>query len=135
MTFGAFDAGELSLDQVAPIAAKAPCWADAELCEFAKVATVTQLRRVMRSYDFAPDPVPEDDQRAVPDPPAEHLSLSHLDDGRWQLRGELDADHGASWCGIARSQTLFPTLRRKVSKVDRWWIATDHWTDHRGRAS
>ena len=53
VTFAAFDAGELSLDQVVPIATRAPRWADAELCEFAKLATVTQLRRVLRSYDFA----------------------------------------------------------------------------------
>ncbi len=56
VTFAAFDAGELSLDQVVPIATRAPRWADAELCEFAKLATVTQLRRVLRSYDFPPDP-------------------------------------------------------------------------------
>ena len=64
VTFAAFDAGQLSLDQVAPIVAKAPGWADAELCEFATLATVTQLRRVMRSFDFAPDPVPDDDPGA-----------------------------------------------------------------------
>src|SRR5688500_13830780 len=61
VTFRAFDAGELSLDQVAPIATKAPRWADGELCEFAKLATVTQLRRVLRSYDFPPDPTTNDD--------------------------------------------------------------------------
>ncbi|HEX4980274.1 MAG TPA: DUF222 domain-containing protein, partial [Ilumatobacteraceae bacterium] len=43
VTFEALDAGELSFDQVAPIAAKAPRWADAEVCEFARLATVTQL--------------------------------------------------------------------------------------------
>ncbi|HWM20859.1 MAG TPA: DUF222 domain-containing protein [Ilumatobacteraceae bacterium] len=37
VTFAAFEAGELSLDQVVPIAARAPRWADAELCEFAKL--------------------------------------------------------------------------------------------------
>ncbi len=62
VTFAAFDAGELSLDQVVPIATRAPRWADAELCEFAKLATVTQLRRVLRSYDFPPDPTTDDDQ-------------------------------------------------------------------------
>ena len=64
VTFAAFDAGELSLDQVVPIATRAPRWADAELCEFAKLATVTQLRRVLRSYDFPPDPTTDDDQPA-----------------------------------------------------------------------
>ena len=68
-----------------------------ELCEFAKLATVTQLRRVLRSYDFPPDPSPDaDDQpsRRLCEP-VELLSLWHGDDGRWELRGELDADHGA----------------------------------------
>ena len=96
VTFAAFDAGELSLDQVVPIATRAPRWADGELCEFAKLATVTQLRRVLRSYDFPPDPTTDDDdQPAGGWEPVELLSLWHGDDGRWELRGELDADHGA----------------------------------------
>ena len=96
MTFAAFDAGELSLDQVVPIATRAPRWADGELCEFAKLATVTQLRRVLRSYDFPPDPTDDDDAaRPAVVEPVELLSLWHGDDGRWELRGELDADHGA----------------------------------------
>ena len=101
VTFAAFDAGELSFDQVTPIAASAPRWADRELCEFAKLATVTQLRRVVRSYDFPPDPDTADDHADIErqcetvEPPVEFVSLSHLDDGRWELRGALDADHGA----------------------------------------
>ena len=96
VTFAAFDAGELSLDQVVPIATRAPRWADAELCGFAKLATVTQLRRVLRSYDFPPDPTADgDDQPAERSEPVELLSLWHGDGGRWELRGELDADHGA----------------------------------------
>ena len=96
VTFAAFDAGELSLDQVVSIATRAPRWADAELCEFAKLATVTQLRRVLRSYDFPPDPTDDGDQPGGGRrDPVELLSLWHGDDGRWELRGELDADHGA----------------------------------------
>jgi hypothetical protein len=122
VTFAAFDAGELSLDQVAPIAAKAPGWADAELCEFAKLATVTQLRRVMRSYDFEPDPVRDKDEDGggVAEPPGEGLSLSHLDDGRWQLRGEFDADHGAVLDAALREahDAVFQRDGVKASKVD-----------------
>ncbi len=95
MTFAAFDAGELSLDQVVPIATRAPRWADGELCEFAKLATVTQLRRVLRSYDFPPDPTTKTTAGEPLGEPVESLSLWHRDDGRWELRGELDADHGA----------------------------------------
>ncbi len=37
-----------------------------------------------------------DDQPGAPVvEPVELLSLWHGDDGRWELRGELDADHGA----------------------------------------
>jgi hypothetical protein len=121
VTFAAFDAGELALDQVAPIAAKAPRWADAELCEFAKVATVTQLRRVMRSYEFEPDPTGEQpESQATVEPPGEFVSLSHLDDGRWQLRGELDADHGAILDAALREahDALFQRDGVRVSRVD-----------------
>ncbi len=129
VTFAAFDAGQLSLDQVTPIVAKAPGWADAELCEFATLATVTQLRRVMRSFDFAPDPVPDDDPgadiggvarpRGVVDP-VESVSLWHLDDGRWELRGELDADHGAVLDAALKEaqDALFQRDGVAVSKVD-----------------
>jgi hypothetical protein len=96
VTYAAFDAGELSLDQVVSIATRAPRWADAELCEFAKLATVTQLRRVLRSYDFPPDPTDGDQPGGGRREPVELLSLWHGDDGRWELRGELDADHGAN---------------------------------------
>jgi hypothetical protein len=96
VTFAAFDAGELSLDQVAPICAKAPGYADAELCEFAKVATVTQLQRVLRTYRFDPDPVDgEDHTPDVPDRHTESLSLHHDEDGTWTLHARMDPDHGA----------------------------------------
>jgi hypothetical protein len=94
-TFAAFDAGVLSVDQVAPIVAKVPVDADGEVCEFAKLATVAQLGRVVRSYGFEPDPTTGGDHGSDVEPRAEHVSLSHLDDGGWQLRGWLDADHGA----------------------------------------
>jgi hypothetical protein len=125
VTLAAFNAGELSFDQVVPIATKAPRWADAELCEFAKLATVTQLRRVLRSYDFPPDPSAGDEHNDVaeqPDvaEPVESLSLWHLDDGRWELRGELDAEHGAVVDAALREahDALFRRDGVKASKVD-----------------
>ena len=132
VTFAAFDAGELSVDQVAPIVARAPAWADRELCEFARLATVTQLRRVMRSCDFPPDPVPDDDpggdiggdtgtgrQRGVVDP-VEFVSLWHLDDGRWELRGALDADHGATLNAALREaqDAVFQRDSTRASNAD-----------------
>jgi hypothetical protein len=127
VTFAAFDAGELSIDQVAPIAATAPGWADAELCEFARLATVTQLRRTLRSYDFGPDPTPDtdehdDDEAQRPDvaEPVESVSMWHLDDGRWELRGELDAEHGAIVDAALREaqDALFRRDGARASKVD-----------------
>ena len=121
VTFAAFDAGELSLDQVVSIATRAPRWADAELCEFAKLATVTQLRRVLRSYDFPPDPTDDGDQPGGGRrDPVELLSLWHGDDGRWELRGELDADHGAILNTALREaqDALFQRDGVVASKVD-----------------
>jgi hypothetical protein len=87
VTFAAFGAGELSADQVTPIVDRAPSHADRELCEMARVMTVPQLRRVVRAFEAPrdPDEVPR----------GESLSLCRGGDGRWRLRGELDADHGA----------------------------------------
>jgi hypothetical protein len=96
VTFAAFEAGELSFDQVMPICAHAPAWADTQVCEHAKVMTVTQLRRVLRSYRFHPDPVDGEDHTAdTADPRSEQVSLVQGDDGMWRLTGRLDADHGA----------------------------------------
>ena len=51
VTWTAFEAGELSLDQVA-IAVKVPAWADRQTCTHAKTMTVSQLSRVVRRYPF-----------------------------------------------------------------------------------
>jgi Domain of unknown function (DUF222) len=87
VAFAAFEAGELSIDQVAPIVERVPAYADAQVCEFARSATVTQLRRVVRAYPFPPDPRQPEKQ---PTPRGASLSWSQGDDGRWWLRGELE---------------------------------------------
>ena len=51
-TYGLFAHGELSLDQIAVVAAHAPSWADAEVATFAKHATVSQLRHALRKYPW-----------------------------------------------------------------------------------
>jgi Domain of unknown function (DUF222) len=91
VTFVAFEAGELSIDQVTPIVERAPAYADREVCEFARAATVTQIRRVVRAYPFDPDP---SEPAKHPKERGESFTSSQGDDGRWRLRGELDADHG-----------------------------------------
>jgi hypothetical protein len=52
VTMAAFDAGELSLDQVSPIVAKAPSWADAQVCALARQCTVGQIRVAVGRYTF-----------------------------------------------------------------------------------
>jgi len=58
-TFAALADGELSIDQVATIAKHAPAHTDAEVCELAKSATVSQLRHVLSTYVYDPVPQPE----------------------------------------------------------------------------
>jgi HNH endonuclease len=84
----AFAEGALSVDQAA-IATKAPAYLDADFAELAQVATVAQLRIAVRAARPAPRDQPPDDEE-----PGESLSACFDDDGRYWLRGELDADHG-----------------------------------------
>ncbi len=87
-----FDHGHLSVEQVA-VAVKAPEWADADIVDFAKIATVTQLRRMIRDEHFAGDP----DQPAPepPTPPRDRLSFGATGHGRWRINGELDLTAGS----------------------------------------
>ncbi len=63
-TYAAFERGELSLDQIATVAAHAPAWADTELAVLARNATVSQLRLVMRQYPWPNTPT--DDTTGAP---------------------------------------------------------------------
>ena len=56
MTCAAFRAGELSVDQVAVVARHTPTAYDAEVAGFAQAATVSQLRRTLRTYPSGPRP-------------------------------------------------------------------------------
>lgn len=51
----AFENGEISFDQITAIATHAPAWADTELADFARHATVTQLRHTLRNYHWHDD--------------------------------------------------------------------------------
>ncbi len=88
----AFDAGELSLDQMA-LAVKAPAYTDAEMCGFARNATVTQLSMVVRRYGFEPDPGdPPADTAAAPDAVTSEVSLWVDDAGTGHVKATLDPD-------------------------------------------
>ncbi len=82
-----FAAGAISMDQAAT-ATKAPAYLDEQFAESARVATVVQLRTMVRAARPAPKPAPARDE------PNESLTGWFDDDGRYHLRGELDADHG-----------------------------------------
>lgn len=87
---GLFDAGQLSLDQVA-VAVEAPAWADAQFAHFCRISTVPKLRRALRSDMFTGDP---DDPEPPPAPPRDRVSFGVRDGGRWRLSAELDIDAG-----------------------------------------
>lgn len=88
-----FGRGELSFEQVYEVATKAPAWADGRVTEFATLATVPQLRRVLRDEFFDGDP-------DEPEPPArddrERCSFGWDDDSRFHLSAAGDADGGAT---------------------------------------
>ena len=80
-----FAEGALSVDQVA-IATKAPAYLDDHFADVAPLATVAQLRTMMRAARPAPPkPVPEHE---------ETFKAHFDDDGRYRFQGVLDADHG-----------------------------------------
>src|SRR5262245_12675977 len=89
----AFDRGELTLDQVAAVVTKAPAWADAKVLDFARAATVSQLRKMMRSENFEGDPTKPE---TAPPAARDRLSTGQRGEGRWTISGELDAGDGAT---------------------------------------
>ena len=83
-----FAAGAISVDQAA-VATKAPAYLDEHIAQTVTYATVPQLRIMVRAARSAP-PAPKNPDLA----PSESLVGWFDDDGRYHLRGELDADHG-----------------------------------------
>jgi hypothetical protein len=80
-TMEAFRRGELAIDQVAAIAARAPWWVDTQVCELARYATVHQLRRTLNTYPFPdiahPDEsVPEPVTEPSPEQPSDDVAVS-----------------------------------------------------------
>ena len=87
VVMASFAEGALSVDQAA-VATKAPPYLDAHIAETAPCATVSQLRTMVRAARSEPVPSTGVEE------PAETLTGFFDDDGRYHLRGELDADHG-----------------------------------------
>jgi Domain of unknown function (DUF222)/HNH endonuclease len=82
-----FAAGALSRDQAA-IATKSPAYLDKQFAELAPMATVAQLRVLVRAARPAPPSAPPAEE------PSESVAGWFDDEGRYHLRGELDPDRG-----------------------------------------
>ncbi|NND73382.1 MAG: DUF222 domain-containing protein, partial [Ilumatobacter sp.] len=68
VSMAAFRRGELTLDQMAAVARRAPWWTDEQTCTLAKMMTVSQLQSNLRRYRF---PDLDADGREIRDEPAD----------------------------------------------------------------
>ncbi len=105
-TRAAFEAGELSEDQVALICRHAPAAADASVAEFARHATHSQLSRVLSKYVF-------ENEKEEPEPERRRVDFGHDDDGWWRCWGVLGSEEGAK---VQRALEL----ERERRKLDSW---------------
>jgi hypothetical protein len=133
----AFRRGELSVEQVTEIVTKAPAWADDEVTEFAKAATVRQLRRVIRDEHFAHDP---EEPEPEPSPERDRVSLGWDEHGRFHLHAHGPADRGvvveaalneaATRCSAPARRTSPGGTRSAKSADDH--SAPHHWSGGNG---
>ena len=87
-----FADGQLTVDQAA-VAVKVPDYADARVAEMAPLATVNQLRTIVRCAQPVTPP-PSDSSGQRPPAPVDSVSAYTSDDGRYHLTADLAADHG-----------------------------------------
>jgi hypothetical protein len=95
-------AGELSVDQASVIAEHVPAGFDHSVTEFAKIATVSQLRRTLPRYVY-PEAGPSPEQGPVEGPLVAVESVveevrevtTGSDEDGWWLRARLPVDEGA----------------------------------------
>ena len=96
-TFAAFADGELSVDQVATVAKHAKAHNDAEVCQIAKSATVTQLRNALSRYVHTDRRVPDEPVPVAVEggDPCDYVSTNFDDHGRFALHLSAPTDRGA----------------------------------------
>jgi hypothetical protein len=95
-TARAFEAGEVSEDQVAVICRHAPAYADAEVATLARQASVSQLARTLSRYAWAPEPQhDEEDHDEHHEPEARRVSFATTEEGAWRLSAVVAVDEGA----------------------------------------
>ncbi|MGH9224908.1 MAG: DUF222 domain-containing protein [Acidimicrobiales bacterium] len=115
----AFEAGEVTEDQVAVVCRHIPASVDGEAAELARVATVPQLRRALGGYTFEAQPSADDD--GGPQPPPEEprrMAFGYTDTGSWQLSALLPADEGAL---VERALTEARNALVKAGDKDASW--------------
>ncbi len=121
-----FARGELSVDQVYEVVTRAPAWADRALDEFAKLATVRQLRRHIREQNFDPDP---DEPAPEPAPEQNRVSFGWDDEGRFHFHAHGAADRGVV-VEAALNEARDALFRDGQTEVT-WW---DAFTEVCGRS-
>lgn len=124
----AFDAGELSLEQVV-VLMRAPEWADAIVLDWGRVATVARLRKTIRKEWFTPDP---GEVEAEPSPDdGERMSTSVTEQHRWRIRGELDLGRGETveQALIAAREALHEHGQTDISVADCLIEVCDRYLD------
>ena len=96
VTFAAFADGELSVDQVVAVARFTPAHNDAEVCDLARAATVTQLRASLSRYVHHVDTKPEiTSANEVVGDPRDTVSTGFDDEGRFVMHVNAPAHHGS----------------------------------------
>jgi hypothetical protein len=137
----AFRRGELTLDQMAAIARRAPGWIDADIRDLGVSLTVNQLNRVLRDYPFATfdsdgneitsEPVAEtsapessvDAATTGPEPSPtldEYCSYTFGDDGVFRLHLASDFETGRTISSALAEahDRLFQAGQQSVTMVD-----------------
>ncbi len=139
----AFRRGELTLDQMATIARRAPGWIDADIHDLGVSLTVSQLNRVLRDFPFAtfdadgneitPEPVAEtsetdDSADTAPTEPSptepptsdEYCSSTFGDDGVFRLYLATDFETGRTISSALAEahDRLFQAGQQTVTMVD-----------------
>ena len=97
VTFAAFADGELSVDQVVAVARFTPSHNDAEVCQLARAASVSQLRNALSRYvhNAGTKPDPEPEPVGPLGDPRDYVSSGFDDDGRFAMHVGAPAHHGA----------------------------------------
>jgi hypothetical protein len=122
VSFAAFRAGRLSVDQMHAIARRVPASHDEQACELALVMTPAQLHRVFARYPWPDDADPvEAPAPSVPPEPVLETTAGWDDDGSFILRSRLDGADGAvvDTALSAHRDALFQDWKRDRSAAER----------------